>query len=76
MSNQNESNISAIGKRTPKQEVLITIKDLCSDFLFYDRKEDETLSVSQLNQAVENGDVTIDEMVDEFRKNLEETFNN
>jgi hypothetical protein len=57
-----------------KKIILDTISDLCSDFLYYDRKEDEKLSVNQLNAAVKNGDVTIDEMVAEFRKNLEDSF--
>ncbi len=57
-----------------KQKILGTISDLCSNFLYYDRKEDEELSTEQLNEAVKNGEVTIDEMVAEFRKNLENTF--
>lgn len=58
-----------------KEKILSTISDLCSDFLFYDRKEDESLSVKQLNRAVKSGEITIDEMVAEFRKHLENTFN-
>ncbi len=59
-----------------KQIIIDRIKDLCSDFLYYDRKEDEELSFKQLNKAVESGVITIDEMVSEFRKQLENTFNN
>jgi len=58
-----------------KENILNTIKDLCSNFLYYDRKEDEELSAEQLNKAVETGEITIDEMVAEFRKGLENTFN-
>ena len=58
-----------------KEEIIATISDLCSDFLYYDRKEDQYLSVEQLNNAVKNGEITIDEMVTEFKKNLENTFN-
>lgn len=58
-----------------KQIILDTIGDLCSDFVFYDRKEDEELSIEQLKEAVNSGEITIDEMVAEFRKNLEESFN-
>lgn len=58
-----------------KQNILNTISDLCSNFLYYDRKEDEDLSVEQLNAAVKTGEITIDEMVSEFRKHLEKTFN-
>jgi hypothetical protein len=57
-----------------KQTILDTISALCSDFLYYDRKEDEDLTMEQLNEAVKNGEITIDEMVAEFRKHLENTF--
>ena len=57
-----------------KQNIIDTITDLSSYFLYYDRKEDETLSVNQLNEAVKNKVITIDEMVNEFRTNLENTF--
>jgi len=59
---------------TIKENIIATISDLCSDFLYYDRKEDEDLSMKQLNKAVADGEVTVDEMVSEFRKNLENTF--
>jgi hypothetical protein len=58
-----------------KQTILNKIDSLCSDFLYYDRKEDEELSMEQLNKAVKSGEITIDEMVAEFRKHLENTFN-
>lgn len=57
-----------------KEIILSTISDLCSDFLYYDRKEDEDLSIEKLNEAVGNGVITIDEMVAEFRKHLVNTF--
>lgn len=59
-----------------KKKILGTISDLCSDFLYYDRKEDEDLTMEQLNEAVKSGEITIDEMVAEFRKQLENTFKN
>lgn len=57
-----------------KQKILDTISDLCSDFLYYDRKGDEELTIEQLNEAVESGEITIDEMVAEFKKHLKETY--
>lgn len=57
-----------------KEIIINTIDDLCSKFLYYDRKEDEELSADQLNQAVRKGIITVDEMVAEFRKHLENTF--
>ena len=59
-----------------KQTILNTIRDLCSNFLYYDRKEDEELSMEQLNKAVAYGEITIEEMTAEFRKHLENTFEN
>ena len=58
-----------------KQKILDTIQDLASSFLYYDRKEDEELSIEDLNGAVKNGEITIDEMVAEFKKHLVNTFN-
>lgn len=57
-----------------KELILNTIEDLCSDFLYYDRKENEDLSYEQLKGAVLSGEITIDEMVDKFRKHLEDTL--
>lgn len=54
-----------------KRKILNKIEDLCSDFLYYDRKGDEELSMDQLNKAVESGEITIDEMVAKFRECLE-----
>jgi hypothetical protein len=61
-------------QKTIKEIIIDTISDLCSNFLYYDRKEDEDLSMEQLNNAVKNGEITIDEMVAEFRKHLENTY--
>jgi len=57
-----------------KEIILKTNADLASDFLYYDRKEDEELSANQLKEAVKSGEITIDEMAAEFRKHLENTF--
>ena len=54
-----------------KATILAAITDLCRDFLYYDRQEDEDLSSEDIKKAVKIGEVTIDEMVAEFRKNLE-----
>lgn len=58
-----------------KQLILDTISDLCGSFLYYDRKEDEELNRDQLAEAVNDGVITIDEMVAEFRRHLEKRYN-
>lgn len=59
-----------------KENILNTIDDLCSDFLYYDRKEDEELSFYDIQEAVKSGEITIDEMVERFKNNIENTLNN
>ena len=57
-----------------KQIILDTIADLCAVFLYYDRKQDENLTIEQLKESVNSGEITIDEMVAEFRKHIENTL--
>lgn len=61
--------------KSVKQSILDIISDLCSDFLYYDRKEDEIIGRDELNEIVANGEITIDEMVEAFRGHLEKHFN-
>ncbi len=57
-----------------RQIILDTIEDLCSNFVFYDRKEDEDLSVEELNYAVDNEVITVEEIVEHFKDCLLNTF--
>ena len=61
--------------KTPKQKVLDIISDAVSNLLYYNRKEDSEMPVGKINKLVKKGDITIDEMVAEFRKNLENSLN-
>lgn len=62
--------------RTPqtaiKQTIISTIDDLAGKFLYYDRKEDETLSIEQLNKAIKERVVTVNEIVDTFKAAIEQ----
>ncbi len=51
--------------------ILLTANDLGSSFLFYDRKEDEELGVGEIERAILDGEITVDEIVAEFRGILE-----
>jgi hypothetical protein len=57
-----------------KQKILNEVTDLAARFLYYDRKEDTELTLEALTKAVHEGTVTVDELVEEFRNRLEETF--
>lgn len=54
-----------------KEQILATIEDDVTDFLYYDRKEDHLLPKGVIEAAVEMGRITVDEMVDAYRKALE-----
>lgn len=53
-----------------------TIDDLVSCFLYYDRKEDEDLPVGEIEKAISEGIITIDEMVQVFSETLKERIEN
>jgi hypothetical protein len=53
-----------------KQLILNNIQDLVTDFLWYDRKEDDDLPPEAIEDAIKEGTITIDEMVEEFKKHL------
>jgi hypothetical protein len=57
-----------------KQLILGTVEDTVADFLYYDRKEDEDLPRGAIEEAVAQGQITIDEIVNQFRQNLEEAL--
>jgi len=53
-----------------RENIFNTISDLVLDLMYYDRKEDETLPRGDIEKAVHNKYISIDEMVSEFRENL------
>ncbi len=57
------------------QIILNTLTDVVSNFLYYDRKEDEELGRGEVEEAVDGNEITIDEMVAHFRKHLLEGLN-
>jgi len=54
--------------------LLNTISDIITDFLYYHRKEDESLPKGQIEEWVKSGAITVDEIIqafaNELRKNL------
>ena len=53
-----------------KKYIMDVIDDMVSDFVYYNRKEDEVLPDGSIEQAVKDGIVTIDEMCNYFRRCL------
>jgi len=59
-----------------REVIMLTISDLVGSFLYYDRKEDEELGRGEIEKCIESGDITVDEIVNEFKLGLENYFEN
>jgi hypothetical protein len=57
--------------KTRRELIMATTKDLISDFLFYDRKEDEDLPSGAIEDAIASGEISVDEIVAVFKEELE-----
>jgi len=57
-----------------KERILAAIQTAVIKFLYYDRKEDEDLPVGVIEQAVRDGVITTDEIVEEFRHEIERSI--
>lgn len=57
-----------------KQDILDITEDLVGRFVYYDRKECETLPMGQLEEAVAVGEITVDEIIEKFSTELRKNF--
>jgi hypothetical protein len=55
-----------------KEEIILTIKDLVMDFIYYDRKEDEDLGINAIQTAIKDGLISSEQIVKEFAICLKE----
>jgi hypothetical protein len=53
-----------------REKILAMTSDLAGRFLYYDRKEDSEFPVGSIEEAIDNGEVTLDEIVEVFRTEL------
>lgn len=51
---------------TRKRLILMTVEDLTTDLLIYGRKEDEDLPRGEIEEALKKGEISVDEIVDQF----------
>ncbi len=56
---------------TRRDVILDTIDDCVTDLLYYDRKDDESLPVGDIEAAVAAGEITLEDMVACFSKALD-----
>lgn len=57
-----------------KKEVENTIKNLFSDFFYYDREEDEDLPVNKIEELVQTGVITKQEIKDMFLAHIDQNI--
>jgi len=55
-----------------KQMVLNAIDDMIRNFLYYDRKEDEDLPRGEIERFIEEGELSVEEIVERFTTSLRE----
>lgn len=53
-----------------RQLILDTVSDLVGKFLYYDRKDDEELSVEDIEEALAAGEITTADIVKHFEAEL------
>lgn len=51
---------------TRKELILMTVEDLIGELLYYGRKEDEDLPRGAIEEALKNGEITVDEIAEQF----------
>lgn len=56
--------------RTRRQKILDVASDLVIGLMYYDRKEDEELPRGAIEEAVKRGEITYQEIIDHFAKEL------
>lgn len=59
---------------TRRDLIIANVEDLVIDFLYYDRKEDEELPRGEIQDAVNSGEISIEEIVEIFRQRLIESL--
>ncbi len=55
---------------TRRENILATVKDLVTDLLYYDRKEDENLPRGEIEASLKAGEITFDDIVNTFAAEL------
>lgn len=53
-----------------RDAILGRAEDTMSNFLYYDRKGDDLIKVDMIEEAIANGVVTVDEILEVFRTQL------
>ena len=66
-----KSNFDKLDPQEKRDYIAGIVEDTISNFLYYDRKSDEDLGVDDIENAVRDEIITVDEIVQLFREQLE-----
>ena len=66
-----KSNFDKLDQQEKRELVASVVENTVSNFLYYDRKGDEDLGVDDIENAVRDEIITVDEIVQLFREQLE-----
>lgn len=56
--------------KTRRENIEATITDMVTDFLYYDRKEDEELPREAIEESIAAGEISVKEIVELFERHL------
>lgn len=77
MTNTEELYVNAETEAKTRRDIIMdAIETTAMNLMHYDRKEDEDLGRGQIEAAINAGEITIDEMVEEFRLHIAEAIDN
>ena len=58
-----------------REVIFNTISDLVGNFLYYDRKEDEQLNIGDIEKAIKNKEISVEDIIEQFEVELTKGLN-
>jgi len=65
------SKFHELNEHEKREIIFATIENLISDFLYYERKEDDSLGIDDIEVAIREKVITVEEIIECFTEHLE-----
>ena len=49
--------------KSRREKILATLRDCVTDLLYYDRREDSALPVGAIEEAINNGEISVEDII-------------
>ena len=73
MTNTEPASVDAQNVTKSRRDLIMdAVNTAAINFMVYDRKEDEELRLGQIEGAIDAGEITLDDIMDEFRTQIAE----